>query len=219
MRVACDSMCPGRPVAQWGIVFGVSGALHGVRDIAAALENLPGLHPALGHVSLFEGNWRLPAILQQWAAHMAIYQVSGGHSIQVYSGGGGRYTPARGGGLRDVGAPVRLQLCACGLQGGVQQLHLLRCGYYRPLGRSLRRSTVLELPSKATQAILRRPESTVDLRGLGTPGPTAAETSRSPRGTESFQAVTSNLRRGLAGKVQALGSCLRGWVYRDLVGL
>ena len=45
------------------------------------LENLPGLHPALGHVSLFKGDWRLPTILQQWAAHMAIYQVSGGHSI------------------------------------------------------------------------------------------------------------------------------------------
>ena len=89
MRLARDSVCPGRPVAQWGIVFGMSGALHGVRDIAAAPENLPGLHPALGHVSLFQGDWRLPAILQQWAAHMAIYRVSGGHSIQVYSGGGG----------------------------------------------------------------------------------------------------------------------------------
>ena len=100
MRLARDSVCPGRPVAQWGIVFGVSGALHGVRDIAAPLENLPGLHPALGHVSLFQGDWRLPAILQQWAAHVAIYQVSGGHSIQVYDGGGGGVTGGGGGCLR-----------------------------------------------------------------------------------------------------------------------
>ena len=87
--LARDSVCPGRPVAQWGIVFSVSGALRGVRDIAAALENLPGLHPASGHVSLFQRDWRLPAILQHWAAHMPIYLISGGHSIQVYSGGGG----------------------------------------------------------------------------------------------------------------------------------
>ena len=32
-------------------------------------------------------------------------------------------------------------------------------------------------------------------------------------------AVTLNLRRGLAGKVQALGFCLRGWGYPELVGL
>ena len=108
-RLAQDYVCPGHPVAQWGTVFGVFGALHGVRDIAAALENLLGLHPALGHMSLFLGDWRVRAILQQWAAHMAIYQVLGGHSIQVYSGGGGRYSAARGGGLRVVGAPVRLQ--------------------------------------------------------------------------------------------------------------
>ena len=67
----------------------MSGALRGLRDIAAALECLPGLHPALGHVSLFEGDWRLPAIVQQLAAHMAPYDILGGHSIQVYSGGGG----------------------------------------------------------------------------------------------------------------------------------
>ena len=71
-RQARDSVCPGRPFAQWGIVFGVFGALCGVRDIAAPLECLPGLHPALGHVSLFQGDWRLPAVLQQWAAHMAL---------------------------------------------------------------------------------------------------------------------------------------------------
>ena len=64
-------MSPGQTVAQWGIMFDASGALQGVRDVAAALENLPGLHPAMGHVSLFQGDWRLPAILQQWAAHMA----------------------------------------------------------------------------------------------------------------------------------------------------
>ena len=55
----------------------------GVRDVATTLECLLGLHPALGHVSLFQEDWRLPAILQQWAAHMAVYQVSGGHSVQV----------------------------------------------------------------------------------------------------------------------------------------
>ena len=31
--------------------------------------------------------------------------------------------------------------------------------------------------------------------------------------------MTINLRRGLAGKVQALGSCSRGWGSPDLVGL
>ena len=31
--------------------------------------------------------------------------------------------------------------------------------------------------------------------------------------------MSLNLCRGLAGKVQALGSCLRGWGYPDLVGL
>ena len=87
--LARDSVCRGRPSAQWGIVFGISGAVCGLRDVATTLECLPGLHPALGHVSLFQGDWRLPAILQQWAAHMAVYQVSGGHSVQVYSGGGG----------------------------------------------------------------------------------------------------------------------------------
>ena len=96
--LARDSVCPGRPSAQWGIVLGISGAVCGVRDVATALECLPGLHPALGHVSLFQGDWRLPAILQQWAAHMAVYQVSGGHSVQVYSGGG--VSPTRPG-LRD----------------------------------------------------------------------------------------------------------------------
>ena len=58
----------------------MSGALQVVHDIAVAPENLPGLQPVLGHVSLFQGDWRLPAILQQWAAHMAIYHVFSGHS-------------------------------------------------------------------------------------------------------------------------------------------
>ena len=51
--LARDSVCPGRPSAQWGIVFGVSGAMCGVRDVATTSECLPRLHPALGHVSLF----------------------------------------------------------------------------------------------------------------------------------------------------------------------
>ena len=38
-----DSVCPGRPSAQWGIVFGISGAVCGVRDVATTLECLPGL--------------------------------------------------------------------------------------------------------------------------------------------------------------------------------
>ena len=97
VRLARDFVCLGRPLAQWGIVFGVSGALHGVRDIAPALENLPGLRAALGHMSLFQCDWRLPAILQQWAAHMAIYHISGGHSIHVYSGGRGGALHARPG--------------------------------------------------------------------------------------------------------------------------
>ena len=89
VRLARDPVSPGRGVAQWGIMFDASGALQGVRDVAAALENLPGLHPAMGPVSLFQGDECLPTILQQWAAHMAIYQVSGGHTIQVYSCGEG----------------------------------------------------------------------------------------------------------------------------------
>ena len=78
-----DSVYLGRPSAQWGIVFGISGATCSVRDVATTLECLPVLQPALGHVSLFQGDWRLPAILQQWAAHMAVYQVLGGHLVQV----------------------------------------------------------------------------------------------------------------------------------------
>ena len=54
---------------------------------------------------------------------------------------------------------------------------------------------------------------------MGTPDPAATEASGSPRGGEDFGAITLHLRRGLAGKVQALGSCLCGWGYPDLVGL
>ena len=39
------------------------------------------------------------------------------------------------------------------------------------------------------------------------------------RDNSLFKAVSLNLRRGLSGKVQALGSCLRGRGYPDLVGL
>ena len=86
----------------------------------------------------------------------------------------------------------------------------------KALGRYLRRSTMLELPSKPRQAILPRLENTVGPKGPGTPDP--ATTEASPGG-EHFRAVTLNFRRGLAGKVRALGSRLRGWGYPDLVGL
>ena len=90
-RFARESVFSGRPVGHWGIVFNLSGALQGVHDIAMA-HNLPSLRPALQHVSLFQGDWRLHAILQQWAAQMAIYQPSGRHSMQVYSCGGALHT-------------------------------------------------------------------------------------------------------------------------------
>ena len=98
--LARDSVCPGRPSAQWGIVFGVSGTMCGVRDVAATLECLPGLHPALGHVSLFQGDWRLPAILQQWAAHMGTL-----HCPPPHSGGYTRVPPVLPGPRRDRDAP------------------------------------------------------------------------------------------------------------------
>ena len=47
VRLARDSVSPGRAVAQWGIMFDASGALQGVRDVAAALDNLLRLHPAM----------------------------------------------------------------------------------------------------------------------------------------------------------------------------
>ena len=89
----------------------------------------------------------------------------------------------------------------------------------RALGRYLRRSTALELPAKARQAILRRLEHAaghVDRRMLSTPARDAACDHRVLGG---LRAVTSNLWRGLMGRVPALGSCLRGWGYPDLVGL
>ena len=102
--LARASICPGRPSAHWGIVFRVSGAVCGTRDVAATLECLPGAHPTLGDVSLFQGNWRLTAIMQQWAAHMAVYQISGGHSVQVYSGVGGvTHPPGADGSVTWVG--------------------------------------------------------------------------------------------------------------------
>ena len=63
--LARDSVCLGLPSAQWGIVFAVSGAMCGVWDVTATLECLPGLAPTLGHMFLLQGDWRLPAILQQ----------------------------------------------------------------------------------------------------------------------------------------------------------
>ena len=96
--LARDSVRPGRHSTQRGVVFGIFGAMCGVRDMATTLECLPGLHPALEHVSLFQGDRHLPTILQQWAAHMAVYQVSGGHSVQVHSVGGALPTCP---GLRD----------------------------------------------------------------------------------------------------------------------
>ena len=88
----------------------------------------------------------------------------------------------------------------------------------RALGRYLRRSTMLELPSKVRQAGLRRLEGAVGPKGLGTPCPPAGNTSNDPRGPGGVREVALNLRRGLGGKVQALGSCLRGWGYPDSVG-
>ena len=220
-RLARDSVCPGRPFAQWGIVFGVSGALCGVRDIAATLECLLGLQPALGHVSLFQGDWRLPAILQQWAAHMAVYQISGGHSVQVYSGGGGvTHPPGADGSVtwvpRSAYSRGRVVFKAA---SGSSTAYIAANIDARALGRYLRRSTALELPSKARQAVHRRLEYAVNPTGLGTLGPTAGDTASGHRGPRGFRAITLNLRRGLGGKVPALGSCLRGWGYPDLVGL
>ena len=148
--LARDSMCPGRPFAQWGIVFGISGAVCGVRDVATTLECLPSLHPALGHVSLFQGVWRLPALLQQWAAHMAVYQVSGGHSVQVYSGGGGvTHPPGAEGSVTWVprstysrGRVVFKAACRSSTTYVAANIDA------RALGRYLRRSTALEFPTK-----------------------------------------------------------------------
>ena len=47
---------------------------------------------------------------------------------------GGRYPPARGRGIRDVGAQVHVQSRPGGVQGCIQQLHRLRCGQHRCAG-------------------------------------------------------------------------------------
>ena len=219
--MALDSVCPGRPSAQSGIVFGVSGAMCGVRDVAATQESLPGLHPALGHVSFFHGDWRLPAILQQWAAHMAVYQVSGGHSVHVYSRRGGvTHPPGAEGSVtwvpRSTYSRGRVVLKAASSSSSAYVAANIDA---RALGRCLRRSTALELPAKAQQAVLRRLEHAAGPKDRGTLGTPARDTAYDHRGLGGLRAVTLNLRRGLMGKVPALGSCLRGWGYPDLVGL
>ena len=203
------------------MVFGVSGALCDVRDIAAPLECLPGLHPAPGHVSLFQGDWRLPAVVQQWAAHMAVYQISGGHSIQGYNGGGGVTYPLGAEGSvtwvpRSAESRGRVVFKAA---SGSSTAFVAANIDARALRRYLRRSTILEPPSKARQAVLCRLDNAVDPTGLGTPCAPAGDASSDLRGPGGLRAVTLNLRRGLGGKMQALGSCLRGWGYPDLVGL
>ena len=221
VRLARDSVSPGQTVAQWGIVFDASGALQVVRDVAAALENLPGLHPAMGHVSLLHGDWRVPAILQQGAAHLAIYQVSGGRAIQVYSCGTGIiHSPSAEGSVTWVPQSTysrgRVVLKAA---SGSSMSYVAANIDATALGRYLRRSPVLELPAKARQAILRRLETTAGPKGRGTPDPAHSSVPDPPWGGEDFRAVSLNLRRGLVGKVQALGPCLRGWGYADRVGL
>ena len=89
----------------------------------------------------------------------------------------------------------------------------------RALGRYLRRSTVLRLPAKAQQNVLRRPENTPRPKGRGMPDPAHTSVPDPPRGGEDFWAASLNLRLGLAGKVAALGSFLRGWGYPDVLGL
>ena len=219
--LARDSVCPGRPSAQWGIVFGVSGAMCGVRGVAATLQCLPGLHPTLGHVSLFQGDWRLPAILQQWAAHMAVYQVSGGHPVQVYSGGGGvTHPPGAEGSVtwvpRSTYSRGRVVLKAASSSSTAYVAANIDA---RALGRYLQRSTALQLPAKARQAVLRRLEHAAGPTDWGTLGTPARDTACDHRGLGGLRAVTLNLRRGLMGKVPALGSCLRGWGYPHPVGL
>ena len=89
----------------------------------------------------------------------------------------------------------------------------------RALGRYLRRSTALELPAKARQAVLRRLEHAAGPTDRGALGTPARDSACDHRGLGGLRAVTLNLRRGLVGKVPALGYCLRGWGYPDLVGL
>ena len=55
--------------------------------------------------------------------------------------------------------------------------------------------------------------------GLGTFGTPAGDTACNHLWPGGLSAITLNLPRGLGGKVPALGSCLRGWGYPDLVRL
>ena len=220
--LALDSICPGRPYAQWGIVFGVSGAMCGVRDVAATPECLPGLHPTLGHVSLFQGDWRLPAILQQWAAHMAVYQIAGGHLVQVYSGGGGvTHPPGAEGSVtwvpRSTYSRGRVVFKAA---SGSSTAYVAANVDARALGRYLRRSTALELPAKDRQAILGGLEHAVGPAGLGTLGGPAGDTAYGHHGPGGLRAITLNLRRGLGvrcrlwGLVYAVGATRTWWDCR-----
>ena len=148
-HLARDAICPGPPFAQWGIVFDVSGAMCGVREVAATLECLPGLQPTLGYVSLFQGDCRLPANLQQWEVHMAVYPTSGGHSVQVYSGGGGVTQPPRAEGSvtwvpRSSYSRGRVNSKAA---SGSSTAYVAANVDARVLGRYLRRSKALELPA------------------------------------------------------------------------
>ena len=59
----------------------------------------------------------------------------------------------------------------------------------------------------------------MDPTSLETPCPPAGDACSDLHGPRGLRAATVNLRRGLGGNVQALGSCLRGWGYPDLVGL
>ena len=219
--LARDSVCPGRPSAQWGIVFGISGAVCGVQDVATTLECLPGLDPALGHMSPFQGDWRLPAILQQSAAHMAVYQVSGGHSVQECSDGGGvTHPPGAEGSVtwvpRSTYSRGRVVFKAASSSSTAYVAANIDA---RALGRYLRRSTALELPTKVRQAVLRRLEHATGPTDRGALDALSRGTSSRHRGLGDLRAVTLNLWRGLKGKMPALGPCLRGSGHPDSVGL
>ena len=143
---------------------------------------------------------------------MAVYQISGGHSVQVYSGGGGvTHPPGTEGSVTWVprSAYSRSRVVFKAASGSSTAFVAANIDA-RALGRYLRRSTILELPSKARQAVLRRLDNAGDTTGLGAPCPPAGDASCDRCGPGDLRAVTLNLRRGLGGKVQALGSCLRG---------
>ena len=127
-----------------------------------ALENLPGLHLALEHVSLSQGNWRLPAILQQWAAHIALHQVSGSHTVQVYSQGGAEtHPPGAEGSATWITRSAYSRGCVLFKTASSTSSSYAAVNIdAKALGQYLRRSTPLELPSCAQQAILRQLEAT-----------------------------------------------------------